>query len=329
SGQIREEYKFLPNAGGIKNRIENYKSLVVEVDTASKKLDELSYQVLAQKVQIFLKSQGEPFTSSDISFKEEKFPVDLVVILDCQSLEDIGKPFEEQADLFYETPKINISNKAANEYFGAINLVDITATSVAEILVSLFEKYEQQLVDEHIATCLLTGIITKTNSFQHVQTTPQAFLKASQLITLGGRQQEIIKAIYKTKPLPLLRLWGRALARLKILEERSAAYSVLSQSDFEKTQSSPEYLGSALTELAENVSGYNLLALLADLGGGQFKLLIALHVSVDLEKLKKYLQSQVSAVDLGNNQYKLIEVIWQGSALTEIEHRFLEVLKAL
>lgn len=328
-GTVKEEYKFLPGAGEVKKEIKNYRSLVVEVNTINKKLEELSYQTIEQKVQIFLKSQNEPFVPSDITFKTEKFPVDLIIILGCRSLEDIGNPFEEQADLFYEIPKINIDNKASNEYFGAINLIDITATSVAEILTSLFEKYEQQLVDEHIATCLLTGIIVKTNSFQHAQTTPQAFLKASQLITLGGRQQEIIKAIYKTKPLSLLKLWGRALGRLKIVEKNRAAYSVLSQDDFEKTQSLPEHLPAVLKELADSVSDYNTLALLADLGGRQYKILIAAHILADLEKLKTHLQVPFAITDLGNNNYKLIEALWQGDTLEEIELKFLEALKVL
>ena len=149
-------------------------------------------------------------------------------------MEDLGSLNEHNADLFFETPKINVDNKAENEYFGAINLVDVTATSVAEILAGLLQEYEAQLLDEDILLpCLLTGIISKTQSFQHVQTTPRAFLKASELVALeGGRQQEIIKNIYKTKPLSLLKLWGRALARMKIQEDIKAIHSVPTGVDF-------------------------------------------------------------------------------------------------
>src|SRR6202042_3084276 len=129
---------------------------------------------------------------------------DLIIVLEAGSLENLGKIYEQHTDVFFETPKINIDNKANNEYFGAINLVDVTATSVAEILAELLQKYEDQLIDEDVATCLLAGIISKTHSFQHVLTTPKAFLKASELVALGGRQQEVVKHIYKTKSLPLL-----------------------------------------------------------------------------------------------------------------------------
>ena len=167
-----------------------------------------------------------------MSFSAEKFPVDLIFVLGAKSLEDLGGLYEQNTDLFFETPKINIDNRAENEYFGQINLVDITVTSAAEILAELLQKYEEQLMDQDIATCLLLGIISSTRSFQHVQTTPKAFLKASELVALGARQQEIIKNIYKTKSLPLLKLWGRALARMKILEDEKIVYSILSSDGF-------------------------------------------------------------------------------------------------
>ena len=119
--------------------------------------------------------------------------MDLIIALEAHSLEDLGGLYEHNADLFFETPKINIDNNPENEYFGAVNLVDVTATSVAEILTGLLQEYEAQLLDEDIATCLLTGIISKTQSFQDVQTTPRAFLKASELVSLGGRQQDYKK----------------------------------------------------------------------------------------------------------------------------------------
>jgi len=327
SGQAPENLKFLPGADALKNQISAGKSLVVTVDTTVKKLEEISYQTTEAKAQIYLKAKGEEFAAQDLSFSTEKFPVDLIFVLGAKSLEDLGKLYEDNTDLFFETPKINIDNHADNEYFGQLNLVDITVSSVAEILAEVLQKYEEQLVDQDIATCLLLGIIFSTRSFQHVQTTPKAFLKASELVALGARQQEIIKNIYKTKSLPLLKLWGRALARMKILEVEKIVYSVLNLADFERAGAGEDELLSVLAEFIDNISGYKIIALLAEPVKNSARLLLLAHEQIPAEKLAASLGQGAKILDLGLGNYKIIEQNFENESLENLEARFLEVLK--
>jgi nanoRNase/pAp phosphatase (c-di-AMP/oligoRNAs hydrolase) len=200
---------------------------------------------------------------------------------------------------------------------------------VAEILSSLFEKYEELLIDEDIATALLTGIITKTNSFQHARTTPSAFAAASRLITQGARQQEIVKNIFKTKPLPLLKIWGRALARLKTVEDRAAAYSVLAKADFEKSEAAPELLPLVLQEFVEHVSSFKLVAVLAESGENEIKIMIALHKPLRMEQIQNVLQPNSKVLDLQINGYQLLEATFLGIDLSTAETKLLEVIKSL
>src|SRR3989344_4044630 len=172
---------FLPQNNLVKTSLAGAQSLAVVVDTSQKALEEISYQQEAGKARIFLKSRGEIFSPADIKFETQKAPYGLVVIMGAQSLEDLGKIFEANTDLFFETPKVNIDNHPGNKHFGSINLVEINAVSVSEIVTSLLEEYETNLFDEDIATALLFGIIAKTNSFQHPQSGPKSFLKASAL----------------------------------------------------------------------------------------------------------------------------------------------------
>jgi phosphoesterase RecJ-like protein len=292
-------------------------------------LEEISYQTSADKAQIFLKAKDQEFTQQDLSFTTEKFPVDLVFILGCKSLEDLGGLYEQNTDLFFETPKINIDNHPDNEYFGQINLVDIALSSTAEILAELLQKYEQQLIDQDIATCLLLGIISSTRSFQHVQTTPKAFLKAGELVALGARQQEIIKNIYKTKSLPLLKLWGRALARMKILEDQKIVYSILSQSDFERAGASLGELLPVLAEFIDNISGYNVIAVLAESAQNSERLILAVHEQIPAQKLVEALGQNTKILSQSIGNYKIIEQNFENESLENLEARFLEVFKNL
>jgi nanoRNase/pAp phosphatase (c-di-AMP/oligoRNAs hydrolase) len=327
SGQLPENLDFLPGSNSIQSQIVARKSLVVTVDTTVKKLDEISYQTTDEKAQIFLKAKDREFTADDVSFSAEKFPVDLIFVLGAKSLEDLGGLYEQNVDLFFETPKINIDNRADNEYFGQINLVDITVTSAAEILAELLQKYEEQLIDQDIATCLLLGIISSTRSFQHVQTTPRAFLKASELVALGARQQEIVKNIYKTKSLPLLKLWGRALARMKILEEEKIVYSILNSVDFEKAGAEGYLLLPVLGEFIDNISGYKIIALLAEPAQNSEHLILAVHEQVPAEKLAENLGAGAKILSQNIGSYKIIEQHFTAETLENLEARLLEVIK--
>ena len=329
SGQLLENLKFLPQADSLSSNVKAGKSLVINVDTSQRKLEELSYQSVDQRAQIFLKADVGTFEATDISFTADKFPVDVIVVLDAKSLEDLGALFEKNTDLFFETPKINIDNKPGNEYFGAINFVDIAASSVAEILASLFEKFENQLVDENIATCLLAGIVTKTQSFQHAQTTPKAFLAASQLVALGARQQEIVKQLFKTKSLALLKLWGRTLARLQTKAENSLVYSLLSNADFEKAGAGEWELPAVLQDLQDTVSGYNIVAILAEVEADKIRFLAAVHPQVKAEELVKAVGVEGKVTDLPPGPYKIIEAEFSGVSLAEAENKFLGAIQNL
>ncbi len=324
---VPENLKFLPGADGVKNSLASQKSLVIHVDTKVKKLEEISYQTELGRASIYLKSQTHDFTPEDLSFSLAKSPVDLVVILSAKSLEDLGGVYEQQADLFFETPKVNIDNQADNEYFGAVNMVDVTATSVAEILVQVFEKYEEQLIDENIATCLLAGIIDKTSSFQHVKTTPNSFLKASQLVALGARQQEIIKHIYKTKSLSLLKLWGRALARMKLDEESQSVVSTLSLTDFEKSEATEDYLLPTLKEFLDNVSGYKVLALVSEPVKEKRLVLAAVHEQVGVEKFLKAFPGQSKVLEIAFGNHKVVEIVSTELTLESLEQQLTAILK--
>jgi nanoRNase/pAp phosphatase (c-di-AMP/oligoRNAs hydrolase) len=321
SGILPKHLLFLPDADSVQSQLPNSQSFMISVNVSEKKVSEISYQTKNNQLNIFLKPKGEMFTPADISFNSERFPADALVFLGCKSQEDVGELFLHAPDLFFETAKINIDYQVGNEYFGNLNLVDVTATSTAEILTSVFEKYETQLVDADIATCLLVGIIAKTHSFQHVNTTPRAFLHASNLIGLGGRQQEIIKNIFKTKSLQNLKLWGKALSKLKILQDKSAVYSTLAFDDLKNSENAYESLNFVLIEILENVGGYDTVGIMAETEAGKIEMLLALHVAKDATALINAHHAQLLPQKI--HGYNLVYFKNFSSTFVEAETKFI------
>jgi len=266
---VPKKFKFLPGAESVVDHLEGSSGFVISVRTENAPLEELSYHQddANQVLNIYLKSKEGKYEREDVSFRSDTFPYDLIIIPDIPSLDMLGKLYDENTDLFFETPIINIDHHTNNEHFGEINFVDITATSTTEILMDLLENFESGLIDGDISTNLLAGILVETNSFQHIKTTPRAFLKASSLISMGANQQEIIKQLYKTKSIALLKLWGRALARIKEIPELGLSYTKLSVEDMEKS-GSDEIFG-VMEELIASLTQAKILILLAEVKPGE------------------------------------------------------------
>lgn len=313
-------FNFLPGIGALKRDLQQFQSFVVALNTTNAQLDELSYEVKPERVDIFLKPKNGKFSPEDVSFRNAKFPYDLIITLDAPSLEHLGTLYEQNTDLFFETPIVNIDHHPNNEQYGEINLVDLTATSTSEILTSLIQNFEASLIDENIATNLLTGIIVETNSFQHVKTTPQAFLKASSLISQGGKHQEIIRELYKTKNISLLKLWGRALARIREVKALGLTYSLVSHTDFVKSESSADDVMGVMRELVANLAGQKIILFLAEINPQEIVGYFHLHPTVKAQIVVAALGGQMLNGSLGSFRV-------QGQGLLQVEKDVLEKLQ--
>lgn len=320
--RIASQFEFLPAVQEIKQGIDAAQSFVISVKTESAELDELSYETNKDRIDIFLKPKQGKFSENDVSFRSARFPYDLIITLDTPSLEHLGELYEKNTDLFFETPVINIDHHPSNENYGEINLVDLTATSSSEIVAALIENYEASLIDENIATALLTGIIVETNSFQHVKTTPKAFLKASNLVSMGANQQEIIRQLYKTKHVSLLKLWGRALARIKEIPELGLTYSLVNHNDILKAESSPEHVLGVMRELVANLAGRKIILLLAEVSPREVIGYFNLHPSIRAQVVSSTLSGQMLNGSLG--VFKL-----KDADLLEVEKEVLEKLEKI
>lgn len=317
-----EMFGFLPHIKELKKKIQISQSFVISVNTDSAKLDELSYEVKDDRVDIFLKPKSGAFSEKNVKFGRARFPYDLIITLDAPALDNLGRIYEENTDLFFETTVINIDHHPNNEHYGEINFVDLTATSSSELVATLIEEFEEGLIDEDIATNLLLGIIVETNSFQHVKTTPKAFQRASQLISAGADQQKIVRELYKTKNISLLKLWGRALARIRELPELSMTYSLVGLSDLQKSGAGKADVFLALKELSASLSESKIVLLLAETAPGEVAGYFYLHPSVK----SQIIVSALSAAML-NGSYGSFTLA--GKTLLEAEKEVISKLRNL
>ncbi len=264
--------QFLPGTDRLQSNPPVGKEFVITVDTRASGVEKLGYKKDEDNQRVLIvitPSQGQ-IRPEDVQFESSGYDVDLVIALDCNSIDRLGDFYNAHAPLFYETPLINIDHHPDNEQFGTVNWVDVTATSTAEILVSLLEALGRDvtLIDADTATNLLTGIITDTGSFKNMNTTPKSLTVAAQLVAAGARQQEIVHHIFKIKPISTLKLWGRALASLRERSDLRILWTVVSRQDYETVGADPTETKGLVDELLKTAEGVALVFVLKEMEDG-------------------------------------------------------------
>lgn len=261
---IAQSFKFLPAVTDITADIDGARDFIITLDSPSAEADRLSYNFDDGKLNIIITPKRGRYTQTDVSFAQGQFKYDAAIVLDAADLHQLGQVYDRYPTLFQEIPVINIDHHASNAYFGTINLVDLTATSTAEILIGLTEALGTNLIDDNIATCLLTGIISDTGSFQNANTTPKSLTVAAQLVGLGARQQEIIKHLFKTKSLAQLKLWGQILSRIQFDAGLKLAWATAGLNDLATLGATPTDMSGLIDELMTSIPGADVVLLLSE-----------------------------------------------------------------
>jgi phosphoesterase RecJ-like protein len=262
----KESMAFLPAMNTLQYTLGGTKDFIISLDTTKKSISKIKYNAEEGRVNIIITPKDGIFMASDVAFRAGKNQYDLIVAFDTGNVEYFGKLYENNIQLFFDTPIINIDHHASNTDYGQLNLVVPTAASTTEILYDyllfLEKKNAKKLISPDVATLLLAGLITDTGSFQHANTSPRSLEVAAELLDLGGRQQEIIKHFFKTKKLSTLKLWGMILSKVQVDPLHRMVWSSISLEDFLSSEAEPEETEGIIDDLLTNAPGAEVIFLI-------------------------------------------------------------------
>lgn len=258
--ELPEKFKFLPIKNSLSCKNFQEREFILSIKSPKNHINNLSYQKKDGLLHIYLNAKNK-IKDEDIRILNSH-PFDLIFSINNQDFEGLGKIFEHNPELFFETPLVNIDNHIANSEFGEINLVDITSSSVSEIIIGLIDFIDRNLLNENVATYSLAGLIDATDNFRSQKTNPRTFNNAALLINRGGDREKITRYFYKTKSLNLLKLWGRILHKLSWDKQTKLVYGIVAQKDFAKTNTNPDYLPKILEEIKTTFNEINATLLL-------------------------------------------------------------------
>lgn len=162
---------------------------------------------------------------------------DLVVVVDCGSLDRVGPVRERHAALFDSVPGLVIDHHASNGSTGAADWVDAESAATCELvaLLAVSLGVRLDLDGGSMATALMSGIVMDTATFAHPNATPRTLAVAAALVAAGAPLAEISRRLYRTKPDVQLRLFGRVLDRLQSAAGGLVVHSTLTAADLAET----------------------------------------------------------------------------------------------
>lgn len=311
----------LPFFGSVPQTYSDFGSnneLVVKVDGDLVKPTQIRYEKSGNDLLVYIGSGEGVLQPSQVQVLPQFTNIDLFVIIGAASLDSLGSIYFDNTEKFFQTPKICINNSIDQEYFANLTWVELETTSICEQLARWFGGTVISQKDDLINTSLLAGIIAQTGSFKDPKTTPESLLVAANLVSNNARQQEIIQHFYKTKPFNILQLWGRALARIKTINNE-ILYTVITKQDFEKTQSSIESVKEVLKEIISMTTAYHLISVVAETGSG-IELFISAQPHIKLSRIAKLFDQNFEGkpnVLVSNYYYVNLKVENQDTAWAE------------
>ena len=259
---LPRQYAFLKKADAIKPAVSDLQKFIITLDVKDAGVQELSYDMKDEKLRIYVTPKKGFLTRDHVRTAQSDFKYDLIITLDTQDLASLGALYDNNTDLFYKTPIVNIDHENANEHFGHINVVDITATSTAEVVYGLLKQLGEEYIDEHVATALLTGMIAATHSFKAPNVKPHTLATAGKLMSIGANRDYIVQNLYRTRTVAALKLWGKALAHLEHDKRIGLVSSTITRDDFVRSGAEEHDLKDIIDELISNSPEAKLILLL-------------------------------------------------------------------
>ncbi len=314
--------KFLQGSDKIRSQFSHLQKFILSIDVGKTGLRELSYDVKDDKLKIFITPKQGFLSRGRVTTAQSDFKYDLIITVDTPDLNSLGSIYENNTELFFRIPIVNIDHSSGNEHFGKINRVDLAATSTAEVVYGLLNKIAPEHIDEHVATALLSGMITKTNSFKTDNVKPHTLAIAGELISLGAKRDNIIQNLYRTRSISTLKLWGRALEHLKTEPAFGLVSTTITRDDFIRSGAEREELYDIIDELISNSPEAKITLLLHE---HPKKGATSIHGIIKTDRLYNAKELVKKFIPEGNSSCANFQI--KGKTLLEAEQEIISSIK--
>ncbi len=169
-------------------------SLMISFPYKEGSIDKVDYNIQGDYFNLIITPQPghQKLDPDQVKYSYTGGNVDFFIIIDSPTLNNLGEIYQENQMLFTGKDIINIDRHLTNSYFGTINFVDKTISSVSELILRVLETLNID-IDRDIATNLYAGINAATNNFTSYSTNANTFENIAKLLKKGAIKKTIKK----------------------------------------------------------------------------------------------------------------------------------------
>lgn len=188
---------------------------------------------------------------------------DLIFCLDFNDLKRVN----ELGDFIKQSKagKVLIDHHLDPPGFEDFSYHDTTASSTCELVYRFLHSLElEDFIDDRVAACLYTGIMTDTGSFKFPATTPQVHRIVADLMERGANHTRIHQLVFDQMGENVLRFLGHCFSqKLRVLPAFQTAYFTVTAAELEQFELKTGDT-EGLVNYALNLTGIRFAALIID-----------------------------------------------------------------
>ncbi|MDX1671647.1 MAG: bifunctional oligoribonuclease/PAP phosphatase NrnA [Balneolaceae bacterium] len=190
------------------------------------------------------------------------------------------------------------------------------ASSTCELLYHLFLQHDISQLDERIAKCLYTGIVTDTGSLQYDSVTPETMNIISELLRLGKfRPNEVAEKVFSNKTMNQLHLLSRAMSTIDLYENNQIAIMCVTEEMLEETNTTNEDC-EGFVAYPLSITGIKAAVLFKDLGEG---------IKMSLRSKSSDVDVNIWAREIGGGGHKKASGAWHPGPLEKAIEEVVEI----
>ena len=156
---------------------------------------------------------------------------DIIFLMDFNELSRVGDDMQKTLEA-YKGIFVMIDHHQQPSDVAQYLYSDTSVCATAQMFYHFLENLgDTHLIDEEIATCIYTGILTDTGSFRFPNTTSETHRIVADLIDHGADNATIYNNIFDQNSFGRMQLLGIALNNLVVLDEFNTAYITLTEED--------------------------------------------------------------------------------------------------
>lgn len=192
SGKIPPAIHFLNPEKTFEDNADSLRDFIISL--SKDKADRLKVRPDGEFVKVYITPYRTKITPADLKFEEGDFNIELIIAIGVSSRDELDASIASHGKIFHNAVTATLNLGQLHDALGMISWQDTRAGCYAQMcyqLINNLNSEEHQLVDEAVATALLTGVVSATDQFRNKITTPEIMTLSANLMAKGANQQLI------------------------------------------------------------------------------------------------------------------------------------------